>query len=255
MFNILIISFFLLLLLIGGDRGVISAITIVGNIAVFIFAVLLMSQGLSPIIITFLSSIVIALITIFYQNGKSEKTIAAFISVVIVILILFFIIYIFGESSVSGGLNEIEKYSDELFYYSTDININMRSVAHSVVVFGLLGAIIDLAIAISSSISEVFSHKPSLSVSELTFSGMKIGKDILGSTINTLIFAFVGESLMLFVFYQNYAYSFSDIINSKSFFQEFECILFSCIGCVMIVPLTALIASNMIKKRITELKQ
>ena len=36
MFNILIISFFLLLLLIGGDRGVISAITIVGNIAVFI---------------------------------------------------------------------------------------------------------------------------------------------------------------------------------------------------------------------------
>lgn len=244
MFKPLFLVFFGLLLLIGGsERGTISAITIIGNLFVLFAMLIGIFCGISPIIVTFFGCIIIVSITIFYQNGKSEKTLAAFIAVIIILLLLFFIIYFIGEKNSAGGLNEIDKFDDELMGYSLDIDINMRSLVHSIVVIWLLGAITDTAVAISSAIYEVFINNRQLTMSELFLSGISIGKDILGTTINTLYFAFIGEGLMLFIWYQSNNYSFINILNSKSFFQEFEYLMFSCIGCILIIPTTAILTS------------
>ena len=70
---------------------------------------------------------------------------------------------------------------------------------------------------------------------------MQIGRNILGVTINTLLFAAAGESVLMFHMYCVYQYSFAELINSKSFFQEMILMLAGGIGVELAVPITAFI--------------
>ncbi len=86
------------------------------------------------------------------------------------------------------------------------------------IITGLIGAAMDASIAVSSAVYEVYKNNRGLSLMELFQSGIHIGSDILGATINTLYFACLGESLTLFILLKNYKYSVLEVINSKAFF-------------------------------------
>ena len=63
-----------------------------------------------------------------------------------------------------------------MYYYNTDISINMLHVAVFVSVFSTLGAVIDTALSVTSSVYEVWTHKNSLVEKELTSTGYQVGK-------------------------------------------------------------------------------
>lgn len=69
----------------------------------------------------------------------------------------------------------------------------MQKVMAAVVLLSTLGAVTDMALTVSTSLYEVKIHKPDMSNTELFQSGMQIGKSILGTTVNTLLFAYLGE--------------------------------------------------------------
>ncbi|WP_206460605.1 YibE/F family protein [Anaerovorax sp. IOR16] len=246
MIKLLVLILISLLILIGGERGLITIISLCWNLFILAVSFVLMSWGLNPLLTTFCSCLLISNGTIFYQNGKNAKTIASFISVLIIMLLLFLFIYVAAYHSHVGGLNELMKNDDMIFCLSTNINVNMGSIGVSMIIIGLMGAIIDTAIAVSSGVYEVYSNNRHLTKKELIISGMSIGGDILGTTVNTLYFAYIGESLMLFVLFKNFHYTISEVINSKAFFQEVICIVFSAIGCVAIIPITAIVVSYLL---------
>lgn len=237
----------ILLYIIGRDRGILTFISLCFNIAVLSISIILMSWGLDPIPITFISCLLICYITLIYQNGINSKTIASFCAVIAVLFVLVAISYYVGYASHLGGINEIMKYEDEVTRYSTAIDINMAHIAVSIIITGLIGAAMDASIAVSSAVYEVFKNNSFLSFSELFKSGINIGSDILGATVNTLYFACLGESLTLFILFKNYHYSIFEIINSKAFCQEFTDIIFSCISCILVIPLTAIMISYILK--------
>lgn len=243
MIQILLIILFVLMFFIGGNRGVISMIALIGNIAVVLLSLVFIYWGVNPLLVTFISCILITCETLFYQNGRNYKTIAAFISVVIVMILLLFIVCKFGYSSYVGGFDIIRKRQDDMIGMSINININMIAIGISVIIIGLIGAIIDTAIAVSTAVYEVYLNNPHLTRGELFKSGINIGKDILGTTVNTLFFAYFSESLMVFIYLINMNNSISKIINSKIFFQEFLSIVFSAIASILIIPITAYVMS------------
>lgn len=243
MIKLLAIILIVLLYAIGGERGIITFISLCFNVLVLVFSTSLMSWGFNPLIVTFISCIVICNITLFYQNGKNAKTIASFISVVIVLLILIVLTYNMGYQAKIQGINEIIQYSDEVAGLSIDIDIDMAKIAVSMVIMGLIGAAMDTSIAVSSALYEVYRNNRHLNGKELFKSGINIGRDILGTTVNTLYFACLGESMMLFILFKSYNYSLLETINSKAFFQEFVYIIFSGISCVLIIPITSVIVS------------
>ena len=77
---------------------------------------------------------------------------------------------------------------------------------------------------------------------------MNIGKDILCTTTNTLMFAFLGDFMTLLIWFYKGNYSFLDIINAKTFAAELIRILFSAIGCIIVIPITAYITTNSLSK-------
>lgn len=88
---------------------------------------------------------------------------------------------------------------------------------------------------------------PNLTRKELFQSGMRVGREILATSANTIYLAFFGGQLTLFFWFFQLHYSFGHIINSKIFAQEFISILLGGIAVALSIPITAWITAMLIK--------
>ena len=229
----------ILMILIGGERGAVSLMTLAGNIVILFISILLMSIGFPALLLILAAGAGVCYNSLFYQNGNNPKTRAAFLATLLVMLLLFIPIYLIIWRSGSYGLNELQLSEDDfMYYYSTDIHINMLHVAVFVTVFSTLGAVIDTALSVTSSVYEVWTHKNSLTAKELTSSGYQVGKEIIGTTVNTLLFAYLGGSILLFAYVQTQQYNLEIILNSKFLFQDVAIMLSGAIACLFTVPVS-----------------
>ena len=228
-----------LVILIGGERGAMSIMTLAGNIVILFFSIMLMSAGFPVLLLILVAGAGVCYNSLFYQNGNNPKTRAAFLATLLVMLLLFIPIYIITWRSGSYGLNELQISEDDfMYYYSTDLHINMLHVGIFVTVFSTLGAVIDTALSVTSSVYEVWTHKNSLVEKELTSTGYQVGKEIIGTTVNTLLFAYLGGSILLFSYVQTQKYSLEIILNSRFLFQDVAIMLFGAIACLVAVPVS-----------------
>ncbi len=243
MIIILALVFLTLSLLTGGDKTAKSLITVCMDFVVLLISIKLMNMGISPIGISVTAVILITAITVYYQNEVNLKTHAAFISVLLTVLAMFGLICLIVKLAHLQGFTAIGgEHINETNGYKGNIGRNMFAVQVAVVVFALAGSIIDTAVAISSGMYEVYRHEQKLSSRELFDSGINIGKEILNSTVNTLVFIFFGEYMLLMVNYLMF-YSFSTMINSKDFAQGVTTISVCVIGCVLIIPIISFISA------------
>ena len=224
-----------LIMIIGGDRGVISLIALVGNMLLLSLAIWLMAAGAPVLLVTIGMGIIISCVTLFYQNGTNEKTKSAFTAVLITMAVLFFFIYMVVWRSETGGLNEIQAAEDDVLYYNMNLDINMRNVATAVIILSTLGAVLDMALTVTTSVYEVSIHKPEMKLTELVESGMQIGREVIGTTVNTLLFAYLGESLLLFSYLKMQDYTLETLLNSKILFQNCVSMIFGAIACVVAI--------------------
>lgn len=242
MLIILVFVFIGLILLIGGDRTAKSLITLGFNTSILLCTIFAINLGLNPIISTLISCVVISIITLFYQNEVNIKTKIAFLSVLLVIAILFLMIYKLTSFSNIQGFPLDQLSIRDSNGYSRNIDRNMLLIQISVILMVFIGAIIDTSLAITSALYEVYQNNPNLSKQSLFQSGIGIGRDILSSTVNTLFFIYIAEYLTLFIQFVN-DYTFSQMINSKQFCQEFISIALSGIGCILIIPIAAILGA------------
>ena len=247
MILILAVVLLILMILIGGDRGAKSFIALVCNIIALISGIYLIISGVNPILVTILGTIVFCQITLIYQNGHNMKTYAAVISVICVILLLSFIIYFVGNKSNFGGYSELDLSSDISVYLSPNVNINMNQLMICMIIVSLLGAIMDTAMAITSSLFEFNEINSEVTTNTLIKMGFNVGRDILGTTVNTLFFATIGETMMISILFMKNNNTFSSVINSKEFFQNLFSLAISNIGCLFIIPISIFIGTYMLK--------
>lgn len=235
----LLIILFLLMVAVGGNRGVDSFFALVGTMFALLVEVYLIAWGLPAILVTLAVSICIVLIVLYVQNGVNVKMHASVISVCLTILFVMITAGPILWSAGISGYNEIEQYEEISMYLSADLDISMSAVVLSAVVLGLLGAVMDTAVAVTTAVNEVYINKPELTEKQLFQSGLLIGKDILGTTINTLFFAGLGECIMLSVLFMKNEDTIASILNSKALFQEVSGLLVGAIGCLIVIPLSS----------------
>ena len=246
---LLAVILFMLMVMIGGRKGVRSFISLFLNFGVVLLTVLIMTDPqANPIILTIIACTAISTINLFFINKVNSKTITAFISTVITITILIFFIYIVTKKAMIQGFGEEE--IEEISVFSRYLGVDFVKIAAAVIIMSTIGAIIDVAIAITSPMQEIFNHRPTISRKSLFTSGLTIGKDILGSNTNTLFFAFIGGYMALLIWFKDLSYSFGEIANSKIFAAEMITIFCAGIGIALIIPIASWInAYYLIKLR------
>lgn len=245
--TILIIILFLLMIYIDKKRGIKLFLSLIFNFIILMIIFYLIAIGLNPIVCSLLGCFIVSYIILYYVNEKNIKTESSLKSIAIVLIILALLIFIITKLSRIAGFG-YESY-EEINMFSYDIRIDFTNIAISMILISLIGATTDSSIAISSALYEVYENNKKLSEKELFKSGMNIGKDILCTTTNTLMFAFLGDFMTLLIWFYRGNYAFLDIINAKTFVAEFIKILFSAIGCIIVIPITAYITTKNIKKQ------
>lgn len=239
---------FILMVVIGGGKGARSFISLFFNFGVLIMTIFFMlSPHTNPIILTMVSSAVISSINLFFINEVNRKTITAFISTLITIVILLLFIDLVTRRAMIQGFSE--EQSVELTPFSLYIGVNFVKIGASVIIMSTIGAITEVAISITSSMSEMLNHHPLITRKALYLAGLSIGKDILATDANTLFFAFFGGYMALLIWFKDLSYSMGEIINSKVFGAEMITIFCAGIGIALIIPITSWIfAYDSVKK-------
>lgn len=239
-----------LILLICGDKGSKSILSTAINAGLLLFAIFLIYRGLNPIFVTIAVCILTACITLFVPEEADIKSKTALLSVVLVILVVVpFVYYIAERASIQGFTSEQYEITDSNGY-TRNIGIDMLSLQISVMIIALIGAVTDIAVAITSSIYEIQQSNENISRTQLLTSAFSVGKAVLSTSIHTIFYIYIAEYMTLMIQYAG-EYSFVKLINSKSFCQEFISISISGIGCCLVVPVSALLMTWLLERKRT----
>ncbi|MCT4607042.1 MAG: YibE/F family protein [Marinisporobacter sp.] len=243
----LYIVFIILIMIIGKTKGVKAVITL--SLTMFaILKILLpaMLNGMNPIPITIAISIAITIITMFVIGGFNYKSIAGIIGTSGGVVIAGLIAYFIGSKVKLTGLSSEEAVM--LMNIPQKVNFDFKSLLFSGIIMGALGAVMDIGMSISSAMEEIHNANPALTKKELFSAGMNVGKDVMGTMTNTLILAYTGSSIPLLLLFMAHETSIIKILNLDIIATEVIRSLAGSIGLVLTIPLTAFVASIMMKK-------
>ncbi len=243
----LLIILFILMAVVGGKRGVKSFFTLWFNFVTLFIMLILIAFNLDPVKVTVFGSVIISSITLFYINGFKKKTVSALVSVVLVVLLTLLITNEMGTNANIQGFSA--EQSESIAFLTSYVQLNFEKIVICEILIGLLGAIIDVSISIASSMNEIYKNNVLITKSSLFGSGINIGKDILGTMTNTLLFAYIGGFMPLLIWFNKLNYTLSDILNAKVFVSEVFQILCSGIGVILIIPVTAFVTAMVLRFR------
>ena len=208
----------------------------------------LILRGYSPIIAAVLIVVIISTVTMILLNGVSIKSFCGILGTVIGVILSSLILKCFGSLMHISGYSTEE--AESLLLISQTTKLNVKDLLYSGILITSLGAIMDIAMSITSSVSEVQFHKPESSPIILYRVGMNVGKDIIGTMSNTLILAFTGTSLNLLVILSSYSVQFNQYMNMNNTAIEITQALAGSLALILTVPLTALLSALLLSKKI-----
>ena len=243
-----LLIFFILLGALGGKKGLGALAGLLLTLGCIWFILIpCLLRGVPAIPVTIVVSAVSAAAGLIFLNGYSKKTFCAVCGCVGGVLVSGIAAAVVGSLSPMNGFNMQE--AENLILYGADQGLKVSGLLVCGVLISALGAVMDVALGIASSVWEMKEQNPDASVGSLFRSGMQIGKDAMGTMANTLILAFAGSSLNMLILVQTYNIPFLQLINTDSIALEVVQSVAGSIGILLTVPLVALISARLMARR------
>lgn len=244
---ILIGLFLICIWLVGGKKGINSIIALIFTFVVIMnMYIPLMYIGVNPFLAAVVSSILIVIISMILIGNFSKKTICAILGTIWGIVIAGMIAIIFGKLAHISGYN-VENI-ETLIYVGQNSKLNIGGLLFSGILMASLGAVMDVAMSVSSTINEVNQIDTKLTSKDLFKSGISVGRDMIGTMSNTLILAFIGNSVNTMVVIYAYAFPYLQVINTYSIVIEILRGIAGTMGVILTVPFVSDISSKIMKK-------
>lgn len=240
--------FIIVVIIIGGVKGIKSLVSLMFTLVTVIFLMLpLMFRGVEPMLAAVVSATLSIILTLSLVSGINKKTVTAIIGTISGVVISGIIAYIFGELTHSSGMTMND--TESLIYIAEGTNLKVKGIMFAGILIASLGAVMDVAMSISSSLFEIYEVNKNIKQIDLFKSSMNIGKDIIGTMTNTLILAFAGGSIttLILIFAANMPYN--KFINLEVLAIEIIQGLAGSIGIVLSVPITAAVGSYLCRKK------
>ena len=236
------VLYILALCLVGGKQGVKGAMGLIFTFASILFIYLpLVYLGYSPFWVSVLICALTTAVTMYFIGGATRKTLCATAGTLAGVIIAGVTATIFSRMSGITGWN-VSDIESLMTLYQTD-GIQVGGLLFSGLLISALGAVMDVAMSISSAMQELCDQRPDITRLELMKAGMRVGRDMMGTDSNTLILAFAGTSLSMLVLDYAYDLPFLQIINSNNIGIAVMQGLSGSFGIVLSVPATVLLAA------------
>jgi len=239
--NIIVIfgvAFLVLVVIFGRMKGfnaiVALGFTCMSIFMVFIPAILSGRNIYMTVLVICCYSVVSALLIVIGPNKKALSAILGCVGGIFLAGILMFVMDI-----LLGLTGVVDQEARMLLFLPTQNPINLRAIIFAGVIIGAVGAVMDVAMSIASSLWEIKEVGGASDFGGIFKAGINIGKDILGTQLNTLILAYIGSSLSVILLITVHSTSHIDLFNMEMIIVEFLRALIGSFGMFMTIPITA----------------
>jgi len=230
---------FLVLVIVFGRIKGLNAIVALGFTCMSVFFVFIPAilSGRNIYLATLIVCLYAIASTLLIVIGPNKKALSAMLGCLGGVLLAGVLMLVIGSVLELTGL--VDQDTQVLLMLPTENPINLRAIIFAGVILGAVGAIMDVAMSISSSLWEVREAGGVSDFASIVKSGITIGKDILGTMLNTLILAYIGSSLSLILLINVHSTSYLELLNMEMIIVEFLRALVGSFGMLLTIPLTA----------------
>jgi uncharacterized membrane protein len=227
-----------------------AGITGIKSILSFIFTVLAMwkvliplfLQGYNPVVVGVITTMILIITIIGLVYGIDKKSLVAIIgSLSGALVTCFMALFFVSKFKIHGA---VMSYSESLLYSGYE-NLNLTQIFIASIFIASSGAVMDVAVDITSAVAEVIEKKPNITKIEAINSGINVGRSIMGTMMTTLLLAYSGGYIGLLMVFMAQGTPIINILNLKYVSSEILHTLIGSFGLVTVAPFTA-IASGLL---------
>lgn len=239
----LLILFALIAVIIAGVKGLKAIITLLLSLGVIVLVIVpLILKGFSPFYLAMIGGSLILIPSVYLIHGFRLRSHIALGSIFVTIILVTVLGMVFAQwFHLTGFSGEEAMYINE--------NINLYAIMIGGLILATLGVVDDVVITQISIVKELHDSSPELSSSKLFLKSLKIGRDHIYTIINTLFLVYAGTSLPILILANQNNTPFPIALQNESITTEILRTITGTIGLMLAMPLSAYIASIVIKKK------
>lgn len=226
--------------IVGRWRGLMALVGLAGSFAVLVWFVLpAILQGSSPLPVAVVGASAIMLVTLYLCHGFSARTSIAVLGTLVSLAL------IGGLGELFIGLTRLTGLASEeaSMVRALHAEVDVRGLLLAGIVIGSLGVLDDVTVTQTSAVWELKHANPALRARDLYKAGVRIGRDHIASTVNTLVLAYAGASLPLLLLFSGSDVGAQNVLTSEIVAEEVVRTLVGSIGLVASVPVTTALAA------------
>ena len=241
---VLSILFIIFLLIFGRKKGINTIISLIFTcLAIFLVFIPAVLSGQNIYLWSIITCLFIIIMTLLLINNVSKKTFCAMIGCIFGVVITSILTVIMSKVMRLTGLIDDQSYYLQLM--DNRQNFDLKAIIFAGIIIGAVGAIMDVAVELSSSLEEVYkkAKKTDKNVKSIWKSGITIGQDMIGTMSNTLVMAYIGNSLSTTILLLSYSGSLLELANREMIVVELLQIIVGSFGLLLTIPITSFICS------------
>ncbi len=195
----------------------------------------LVASGVSPMPPAFAVVTLISAVTVFCVVRRKQARLVAFLGTLGGVAGAFLLGVAMVEAWHLSGLSG----ESASLLFTTIPGIDIKGILLSSIIISAIGAVLDVGISITAAMSELVEYDPAIPLPRLWTSGIRVGGEVLGSMINTLILAYLGTSLPVAILISNAGPNLTGLLNDAYVGQEIVQSLAGTSGLLLTIPVTA----------------
>ena len=253
--GVVVAIFLLLMLLVGGEKGFYAALALAFSLVFLLkITVPVIYSGGSPILAGLAMVLVSTAVTVFLIYGLSPRGVLGIGVVLAGEFVACGLFLLFSQLLHLSGFKSSD--AENLLVAAQNTGLNISTVLFAATMIASLGAVMDVAVSLLSALWEVRLADPGITGRGLWKAGLRMGRDMIGTMSNTLIFAFAGGSLTTLLVLMTYGTDPVQLLHSDYIALEMAHGLCGTCAVILTVPLASLVSAAVYPKwRTPELSQ
>lgn len=245
--GVVVAIFLLLMLLVGGEKGFYAALALAFSLVFLLkITVPVIYSGGSPILAGLAMVLVSTAVTVFLIYGLSPRGVLGIGVVLAGEFVACGLFLLFSQLLHLSGFKSSD--AENLLVAAQNTGLNISTVLFAATMIASLGAVMDVAVSLLSALWEVRLADPGITGRGLWKAGLRMGRDMIGTMSNTLIFAFAGGSLTTLLVLMTYGTDPVQLLHSDYIALELAHGLCGTCAVILTVPLASLVSAAVYPK-------
>ncbi|HKH04828.1 MAG TPA: YibE/F family protein [Acidimicrobiales bacterium] len=236
----LVLAFVVVVVAFGRWQGVRAlAGLVLSGVVLVSFVVPSLLRDENALLVALSGTVVIAFVALYLAHGVNRATTVALAGTLVSLAattVLAFVVA--GAAHLTGLAN-----SDAQVLRVTAGALDLRGLLVAGIVVGALGVLDDVTVSQVSTVAALRRADPTMPARRLYAEAIRVGRDHVASTVNTLVLAYAGASLPLLLLFAQGDRPLGRILTSEVIAAEVVRMLVGSIGLVLAVPVTTALAA------------